>query len=607
MRSSQLNPMFARSLTRYAVIGCLVAAGCQKEADNLTPLASQGEQPALHPARATLPAQFSEVTIASTFNLATHMVVAPDGRLFVCESTGVVRLVKNDALLPTPFATIPAARIEADGSRGLMGIALSPSFASDRYMYLAFTGKSPLANRIVRIRASAGNPDIAETNAQGLVFHNEFVLSDQIGSNKAHNSMAMRFSGGLLFVSTGDNYTQDTAQNLDHSAGKILRMNADLTPATGNPYAADVAANAWKKRVWAKGFRNPWTMAVNNAGLLYVNDVGSFEGTNGTPNIGGVPVEEINVVPTGPRTVELDYRWPTLEGGGANLIHTYPQAPTTDEPGSDCAVVGGTFYEPNVAAFPSTPKFPASYNGAYFFGDHCSRKIKYLPAGQQTPQTLSGNPPAPSIRTPVLFANGTLEGMLALEASPNGALYYLTRNIIQPRNPNVKSVLVKITFAGTAIPETCNFTAPATSARYTAPAAFTMSVSAADATGGGIQKVEFFSTNTNIAGAPEVKVGEDTSAPYSLDLTDLPENAYRLAARCTNVQGGFKDADPNTVTVNGPTAVIDNPVGSLTYNAGDTINFSGSGSDLEDGSIPLGRMTWYTELGHGIGAGRALP
>ena len=208
-------------------------------------------------------------------------------------------------------------------------------------------------------------------------------------------------------------------------------------------------------------------------------------------------------------------------------------------------MVGGAFYEPNAAAFPTTPKFPASYNGAYFFGDHCSKKIKYLPAGQQTPQTLNGNPPAASARTPVLFADATLPGMLALEVSPNGALYYLTRNIIQPRTGSDGSVLVKITYAGTPIPETCNLTAPANGDRYTAPASFTMNVTAADATGDGIQKVEFFSTNTNVPGALQEKVGEDTSAPYSLSLSDLPENAYRLVARCTNFQGGFKDVRPH--------------------------------------------------------------
>ena len=589
-------------MMRYVMIGCLVAAGCQKQADNLTPAGTPGEQPALHPSRATLPAQFTEVVIASTLDMATQMVATPDGRLFVCEAAGVVRVIKNDVLLSTPFATINPTVIESDGSRGLMGIALSPTFATDRYLYLAFTAKgSPLRNRIVRIRASASNPDVAESSGGFVTIHNSFDLSPQ-GSSHAHNSMAMRFSGGLLYLATGDNQQQSVVQTETHSAGKILRMNADLTPVSTNPFAGD--SNAWRARLWGKGMRNPWTMAVNNVGLLYVSDVGSFEGNGGTPNIGGVPVEEINVIPTStPRTSAINYGWPSIEGGGANIIHTYPQAAETDVEGSDCAVVGGAFYEPNAAAFPSTPKFPPSYNGAYFFGDHCSKKIKYLSAGQQTPQTLNGNPPAASARTPVLFASGTLPGMLALEVSPNGALYYLTRNIIQPRTGSDGSVLVKITFAGTPIPETCNLTAPVNGDRYTAPASFTMNVTAADATGDGIQKVEFFYTNTNIAGAPQVKVGEDTSAPYSLSLSDLPENAYRLVARCSNFQGGFKDSDLSTVTVNGPTAVIDNPVASLTYNGGDTINFSGTGSDLEDGSIPASRFKWFADLGHGIGAG----
>ena len=595
---------------RLAIVaGLLVALGCQSQRDTGTggtaagPSAASADPPTSTVASAaTVPALFTETRIGENFKQATHMVIAPDGRIFVAEQAGVVRVVKNDVVLSAPFVTIPPADIDASGSRGLMGITVSPSFATDRYVYLAYTRKSPLNNRIIRVRASTANPDVAETSGGAPVISASFDLSPQGGS--AHNSMAMRFSNGLLYISTGDNGTPANAQNVDHSAGKILRMNLDLTPATGNPYAAVSSANNWKKRLWARGMRNPWTMAVHpTSGLLYVSDVGSFEGTGGTPNTDGVPREEINhVLNTASRTSELDYGWPNTEGAGANIIHTYRNAPGEDVVPSDCAVVGGSFYAPNTTAFPSTPKFPTSYNGAYFFGDHCAGTIKYLPAAQQAPQTLNGNPPANSARTPTTFATNVIVGMVQLEASPNGALYYLTRAIVRPRDPNVNGILIKVAYAGTAVPQTCTLTAPANGSRLTAPANVTLTADAVD-TAVGIAKVEFFSTNSNLPGAVQQKLGEDTSPPYALPANDLGENAYRLVVRCTNTQGGFKDSDPITITVNGPTGVIDNPVSSLTYDAGDTINFSGSAFDVEDGTIPASRYLWIIELGHGIGEG----
>ena len=608
MRQSPSLSRPSHSVTSLTVLLALAAA-CQPDRGGTSSpssgapgaaRSSGGETPTRTATAATVPALFAETRIAETFKQATHMVIAPDGRIFVAEQPGVVRIVKNDVLLSTPFVTIPPADIDGTSSRGLMGITLSPSFATDRYVYLAYTRKSPLNNRIIRVRASA-NPDVAETTGGAPTISASFDLSPQGGSG-IHNSMAMRFSGGLLYVSTGDNGTSTNAQNVDHSAGKVLRMNPDLTPAAGNPYGTAASANNWKKRLWGKGLRNPWTMAVHpTSGLLYVSDVGSQEG--GTPNGASPPREEINnILTTGSRATEIDYGWPNTEGSGANIIHTYRNALGEDVPDSDCAVVGGTFYQPNATAFPGTPKFPASYNGAYFFGDHCSGSIKYLPAGQQTPQTLPGTPPADSARAPVTFATQTIAGLVQIEAHPDGSLYYLTRAIIRPRDPNVNGILMKVAYSGSAVPETCALTAPANGTRLSAPASVTLNADAVDSAAG-IARVEFFSTTSNVPGAIQQKLGEDTTAPYSFDVTDLGENAYRLVARCSNPQGGFKDSDPITITVNGPTAIIDNPVSSLTYNAGDTINFSGSAFDVEDGSIPASRYLWIIELGHGVGQG----
>ena len=556
---------------------------------------------------ATLPADFRETRIADTFRQATQMVVTPDGRVLICEQAGRVLVVKNDVLLPTPFVTLAAGTVDGTSSRGLMGIAVSPDFDNDGRVYLFYTHLgAPSFNRIIRVRASAANPDVAEVDAGGApVIDRSYDLSPQ-GTSSIHNSGAMRFSGGLLYVATGDNNDRVNAQNLGHSAGKILRMTADLLPAPGNPYAASAGVSEHQKRLWARGMRNPWSMAVHpTTGVVHVSDVGSDEGAGGTPNSDGVPREEVNFVPTvASLASELDYGWPSTEGAGPNLVHTYLNAPSEDVAGSDCAVVGATFYKPDRGRFPSSRRFPSSYEGAYFFGDHCSGKIKYLPAGEQDVQTVGGSPPGATSNVPSVFATGTIQGMLDVQASPDGSLYYLTRAIIRPRDPNVNGILVKMEYTRDAIPEVCAITAPAAGTRLTAPADLTVTASASDSNGGGIQKVEFFSTTSNIPGSTPVLLGEDLAAPYQQVVTGLGQNAYRLVARCTNADGNSRDSDPVTVTVNGPTAVIVEPAEGLMYDAGDTIVVSGSASDPEDGeSFPPAAFQWIIELGHGIGAG----
>ena len=82
---------------------------------------------------ATLPAGFREVLVASGIANPTAMQFAPDGRLFVAEQGGRLRVIKDGALLPTPFVTLT---VSSAGERGLLGIAFDPAFASNHFIYL---------------------------------------------------------------------------------------------------------------------------------------------------------------------------------------------------------------------------------------------------------------------------------------------------------------------------------------------------------------------------------------------------------------------------------------------------------------------------------------
>src|ERR1700704_5129401 len=107
---------------------------------------------------ATLPANFVETQIVSGLSNATAMAFAPDGRIFVCQQGGQLRVVKNGALLATPFVSLT---VDSSGERGLLGVAFDPNFATNSFVYVYYTATTPAThNRVSRFTASGANPDV---------------------------------------------------------------------------------------------------------------------------------------------------------------------------------------------------------------------------------------------------------------------------------------------------------------------------------------------------------------------------------------------------------------------------------------------------------------
>src|SRR5262245_11916872 len=88
---------------------------------------------------ATLPAGFSETRVAAGLANPTAMAIAPDGRVFVSEQGGTLRVVKNNALLVQPFLTLG---VNSSGERGLLGVAFDPDFQTNRFIYVYYTTAS---------------------------------------------------------------------------------------------------------------------------------------------------------------------------------------------------------------------------------------------------------------------------------------------------------------------------------------------------------------------------------------------------------------------------------------------------------------------------------
>jgi len=328
---------------------------------------------------ATLPTGFTEALVASGLSNPTAMQFAPDGRLFVCEQGGRLRIIKNGALLSTPFLTVT---VSSSGERGLLGVAFDPNFAVNQYVYVYYTATSPtIHNRISRFTA---NGDVASGN--------EVVLFDldNLSSATNHNGGALNFGpDSKLYVSVGENANSANAQTLANLLGKMLRLNSDGSIPTDNPFYG--SATGKNRAIWALGLRNPFTFAFNASGTsMFINDVG--QGT----------WEEINEGRAG-----ANYGWPTTEGATTDPRfdtprHSYAHTGSSPTP---CAIAGGAFYTPAVAQFPS------DYSQDYFFADYCAGWIRRL-----DPVTSAVTGFATGISSPV-----------DLKVGDDGSLYYLAR------------------------------------------------------------------------------------------------------------------------------------------------------------------------------------
>ncbi len=328
---------------------------------------------------ATYPSDFSEETVATGLSRATAMAFAPDGRLFVTQQTGELRVVQNDQLLPTPFVTLP---VISNGERGLLGIAFDPDFLTNGFVYLYYTTDTPVIhNRLSRFTAS-GNAALAGSELP-LV-----DLEPLTASN--HNGGALHFGpDGHLYVAVGDNNVGSNAQTFSNRLGKVLRLSSNGAIPTDNPFY-DVATGA-NRAIWALGLRNPYTFAFQaGSGRMFVNDVGEFTW------------EEVNDGLAG-----ANYGWPATEGPTTDPTYESPILAYSHavEP-SVCAITGGSFYDESVG------RYPASFAGDYFFADFCAGWIRRFD---------------PDADTVTSFGTG-LSRPVDLDIGPDGNLYVLERS-----------------------------------------------------------------------------------------------------------------------------------------------------------------------------------
>ena len=283
--------------------------------------------------------------IVEGLNLPTAMTDLGDGRLLVAEQAGLIRVVKDGALLPDPFLDL-SDRVLADGERGLLGLAAHPGYADDPRLFVAFSNLD-------------GHTEIREFTPDGdrlLLMIPQYSVWHQAGN--------LQFGpDGYLYGSIGDDHRTDTARADPREIyGTIIRIDIEagderyaIPP--DNPFAAA----GGRPEVWDFGLRNPWRFGFDSeTGDLYIGDVGLDQ------------AEEINVHPGG-APGGLDFGWTATEGetcradecdleGVTYPIHHY------DHDSGDCGAIGGHVLRTNHALA-----------GRYVFGDLCSGRIWSFP------------------------------------------------------------------------------------------------------------------------------------------------------------------------------------------------------------------------------------
>jgi len=334
--------------------------------------------------------------VASGLDQPLYVTSAPgdDGRLYVVEQTGRIRIATPSGVLAAPFLDL-SGRISCCGERGLLGLAFHPGYADNGRFFVNYTNQDG-DTEVVEFERSA-DPDVASPAQVRL-----FFTVDQPFPN--HNGGMLAFGpDGYLYVGMGDGGSagdpQNNGQSLDTKLGKILRIDVDAypTPPPGNVEGGDPA-------VWDWGLRNPWRFSFDRAtGDLYIGDVGQNR------------LEEIDVEPAGQG--RRNYGWRIMEGDscfeprtGCDQSGLTPPVVSYDR-GDGCSVTGGYVYRGQ--AIPGLV-------GDYLYGDFCSNRVFSF-------RWSDGVATPPRELTDDLDPDGLIQGLTSFGEDAVGELYVVSQ------------------------------------------------------------------------------------------------------------------------------------------------------------------------------------
>lgn len=595
-----------------------------------------------------LPPGFTESAAFSGLTLPTAVRFAPDGRVFVAEKGGRLKAFSGLGDLTADVVVDLSNVVYGSLDRGLLGLAIDPRWPALPYVYVLYsydanpdlTGPIPRWGDVCPSPPGANSSGCVITarlsrfmvDPSNLVIGGEQVLIEGgyrwCMQHSSHSIGTLVFGAdGALYAGAGDGASYDNTdfgqfggtggvpvnpcgdpspptdvgvpQTLPNAAGGALRAQDVRTP--GDPTSFDGAilrvdpdtgealpnnplyggAVSDDDRIVAFGLRNPYRFTVRpGTNELWIGDVGWNDS------------EEINRIVDPVDGVVENFGWPCYEGNarqpgydGLNVplcetLYTTPNQGTSPVlaltapylawnhaqnivPGDGClngtqsASIGGAFYTGSA--------YPEQYANAFFFADYARRCIFAMKAD------ANGIPDPTTIER---FANEAY-GTIGVEAGPNGDLFRVSITLGE---------VTRITYNG----PTANIVATPESGGAPLTVAFDGSTSIAQVPGGLVYAWDLdgdgqFDDSTAVA--PGWVYATPGSVVVRLRVTD---------------SHGVTDVDQVTISASNtaPTATILAPAASLEWNVGDTIAFSGSATDPEQGALPPASLHWTIYLHH---------
>lgn len=586
------------------------------------------------PARAAVPAGFRDFTVLSGLSAPTSVEFASDGRVFIAEKSGIIKLFDSlDDTTPTVFADL-RTNVYNSSDRGLLGLALHPQFPTNPGVYVLYTYDGDIggpAPKYGTASATNDNCPIAECIVSGRLSRltasgnvttgpEQVLVSDWCQQYTSHSIGALGFGpDGALYASAGDGASFNTvdygqlgnpanpcgdpptpagtaATSPTAEGGALrsqdLRTGGDpvgldgtvirIDPATGagvagNPLAASSDPNA--RRIIASGLRNPFRFTFRpGTEELYIGEVGwnSHEAVERIADVNDATAE--------------NFGWPCYEGpnrqsgyDGANVnlcenLYASPGAQTqpffawahSSEVVPGDACGTGSSSASGIAFYAGGGGYPASYDGALFFSDYSRDCIWSIPRG-------AGGALDPAARQRfVLDASGPVD----LTAGPGGELYYLGINT---------GTLHRIGYSAGNQTPFAELSATPTSGNPPLTVAFSAAAS-----------------NDPDPGDPLTYAWDlDSDGQYDDSTAVSPSSTYTTAGARTvrlRVTDGFGASDEaaTTITVGNtaPVPVITSPSDGASAQVGQAVTFAGSASDPQEGPLPASALNWSANLYH---------
>jgi glucose/arabinose dehydrogenase/PKD repeat protein len=599
-----------------------------------------GSSPAV---ASTLPTGFRDSVVLSGLVNPTVLQFAPDGRIFVGQKNGVIKVFQSlTDTNPTTFADL-SSKVDDYWDRGLLGLALPPNFPTDPYVYALYAydaaigGTAPTWNDACPTPPGpttdgclvSGRVSRLQISGNVMTGSEQVLINDWCQQFPSHSIGTLLFGrDGYLYVTGGDgasfnnvdygqygaNYAGDRANPCGDPPGAVgtalippgaeggaLRSQSvrrtdgpatldgailRIDPATGagvpgNPFFASADANA--RRIVAYGLRNPFRITQRpGTDELWAGDVGWNTW------------EEINRVVAPASATASNFGWPCYEGAGPqggyqgaglNLCSSLYSTP-----GSVIAPYYTYNHSACVVSYTGCHTGGSSITGVAFYtgGSYPAQYNGALFFADHTRNEIwamlpgtNGLPDPSKLQSfvGVDAAGGAAGHPVDLKIGPGGDLFYVDMD---------DGTVHRITYTAANQPPTAVITANPNNG----PVPLTVSF---DGTGSSDPEGKPLTYSWDVNGDGTFGDATTPTVSYTYTLAGV----YHPSLRVTDDQGA---TDTTSVTITAgntaPTAVIDSPSPSLTWKVGDTINFSGHATDAQDGSLPASALTWSVIMHH---------